>query len=374
MKRRPFLTASLSLPWVLSAKAAADPPSWRESLEAIRARADLPALGAALVTTEGEPRLAVVGRRRRDAEGAASPQDFWHIGSNTKAMTATLAAQTVEAGRLDWDTPLAELLPKRLRRKSPLAGATLQQLLSHGAGLPANAPWQEIKAAGGDLRAQRERVVELALASKEASAPGSAYLYSNWGYVVAGALLEQAWNRPWEKLMEEKLFAPLGMERAGFGGTGSPGQLDQPWPHREDGRPLPQNGPEVDNAAVLGPAGTVHLPLADWARFVSDQLLGPSGRGRLLKAAESYQKLHQPVHADPPYAFGWIVLQRDWGGRVLTHAGSNTMNQCVAWLAPERGFALLAVTNQGGETSARALDEAVSQILKEAELPPAPNL
>lgn len=59
---------------------------------------------------------------------------------------------------------------------------------------------------------------------------------------------------------------------------------------------------------------------------------------------------------------------------MLTHAGSNTMNQCVAWLAPERGFALLAVTNQGGETSARALDEAVSQILKEAELPPAPNL
>jgi hypothetical protein len=46
---------------------------------------------------------------------------------------------------------------------------------------------------------------------------------------------------------------------------------------------------------------------------------------------------------------GWIVTERGWGGgRVLTHAGSNTMNHAVVWMAPRRNFAVLSATSLGG--------------------------
>jgi hypothetical protein len=61
---------------------------------------------------------------------------------------------------------------------------------------------------------------------------------------------------------------------------------------------------------------------------------------------------------------GWLVTERPWGGgRVLTHAGSNTMNYAVAWLAPRRDFAVLAATNLGGNKAASACDEAAAALI-----------
>jgi CubicO group peptidase (beta-lactamase class C family) len=114
------------------------------------------------------------------------------------------------------------------------------------------------------------------------SEPGSAYLYSNLGYVIAGAVVERTLSKSWEEAISELVFAPLGMTSAGFGGLGTPGLIDQPWGHNVDGRPVPKNGPAVDNPAVLGPAGTVHATLRDWAKFVADQLrAGRSGQALL---------------------------------------------------------------------------------------------
>lgn len=363
--RRRFLAAAASLPFARPAGAAESAPAWRPKLEEIRGRHALPALGGAIVTSAGLRGVAVTGVRKAGTDVAATVDDLWHIGSNTKAMTSTVAAIAVEAGKLGWETSLAEVFPGvRGLDRSPLAGATLTHLLSHWSGLPANPSWPEAARGGGDVRAQRAKALEMAVAAKDLPPPGERHLYSNWGYVLAGHLLEQVLNLPWEEQMRRALFAPLGMERAGFGGTGTPGTIDQPWPHGKDGKPMPKNGPEVDNPPVLGPAGTVHLPFAEWAKFVAEHLAGGGGRGKLLKPA-TYKKLHTAAREGEPYAFGWLDLERSWGGRVLSHNGSNTMNSSVAWLAPEKDFALLACTNQGGESCRQALDDAVGMLLGE---------
>jgi hypothetical protein len=153
------------------------------------------------------------------------------------------------------------------------------------------------------------------------------------------------------------------MKSAGFGGLGTPGQIDQPWPHQADGKPVEKNGPHVDNAAVLGPAGTVHCALGDWAKFMADQLRGARGQSGLLKP-ESYQQIQTP-HFGGDYAFGWLVAERKWAnGKVLTHAGSNTMNYALAWVAPLRDVAFLLCTNMGGNSAAKATDEATGQMIK----------
>jgi len=72
---------------------------------------------------------------------------------------------------------------------------------------------------------------------------------------------------------------------------------------------------------------------------------------------------------EPPfggnYALGWGLHERDWaGGKALTHAGSNGMNYCVVWVAPEKNFAVLAATNRGGDGAPEGLDRVCSETIK----------
>lgn len=337
-------------------------PALKDLLETIRVKHGLPALAAGIVTTAGLERAAVTGMRKIGDQTPATVDDLWHLGSDTKAMTASLVAMLVEEGKLRWDDPLSSFFPKlKSRTGSDLGKATITQLLHHTSGLPANLAWSTIQAKGGSLMQQRQAVLEEALKKPLATAPGANYLYSNTGYVLAGLVIEKLTGKAWEEVMQDRLFTPLGMTSPGFGGTGTPGKVDQPWPHTDDGAPVSANGPAVDNPLVIGPAGTVHATMADWARFIADHLKGAVGQKALLKP-ESYQRLHQPGLKD--YAMGWIAVNRPWaGGMALTHAGSNTMNYCVTWLAPNKGFAVLVCINRGGQQA--AADEAIGALIQQ---------
>jgi CubicO group peptidase (beta-lactamase class C family) len=322
------------------------------------------------VTSRGLETLAVTGYRRRDRKVPATTNDLWHLGSNTKAMTAVLAGRLVERGLLRWDTRVAEVFPELAEQFHPdFRSVTLRQLLAHRAGVAANLDWGRL-ARVGTVREQRLAAVKQGLAARPEHPPGQRYLYSNLGYVVAGALLERVTGRAWEDLMRTEIFEPLGMTRAGFGGVGTAGELDQPWGHRQGGRPAPTNGPEADNPPVLGPAGTVHCTLADWARFVADHLRGLRGQPGLLQPA-TYRELATAAE-DGEYGLGWVVTRRDWaGGPALNHCGCNTLFFANVWLAPERDFAVLVVANQGLDAFA-GTDAVVAAVVRDlAQLLPA---
>ena len=331
-------------------------------LNPIRMKHDVPALGCAIVTGQGLEALGAVGVRKKGTDVPATVADEWHLGSNTKAMTAAMIGALVERNTLKWETTIGEVFPAAASSLDPaFKKVTLLHLLSHRAGLPANIPWGLIPRKGTP-RDQRLAVIKMLSSLKLVAEPGAKYLYSNLGYVVAGAMAEKAADDSWENLMKKLIFDPLGMAGAGFGGVGTPGLLDQPWPHGEDGKPVEQNGPDVDNPPVLGPAGTVHCPLADWARFVADELRGARGEKALLKP-ETYKKLQTPPFGGE-YAMGWLVVEREWGGgTVLSHNGSNTMNFAVVWIAPLRDFAVLVVCNEGAPVAFKACDEAASKLI-----------
>jgi D-alanyl-D-alanine carboxypeptidase len=102
LSRRRFLVAVAALPTIRFAGAAETKPEWGEKLEAIRLQYKLPALGGAIVTSAGLQSVAVTGLRKFGSDVVASVDDLWHLGSNTKAMTSTLAAVAVEAGKIAW--------------------------------------------------------------------------------------------------------------------------------------------------------------------------------------------------------------------------------------------------------------------------------
>jgi CubicO group peptidase (beta-lactamase class C family) len=333
-----------------------------QALKPIRQKFNVPAMAAAVVTSDGIKFAGAVGVRKRGSEVPVGLDDLWHLGSDTKAMTSTLIARLVERGQLRWDSTLAEIFPDLAPQMNPeFQKVTLLQLLSHRAGLPENLDLAAYS--GDDVQAVRLRAVREYLARKPEAKPGSSFAYSNLGDIVAGAIVEKVTGQPWERAITDEVFKPLQMNSAGFGGTGTPGQIDQPWPHTDDGQPTAENGPDMDNPPVMGPAGRVHCSIQDWARFVQDQLRGARGEPALLKP-KTYPKLQTPPFGDD-YALGWIVAQRGWGGgTVLNHGGDNTMNFANVWVAPKKNFAILVCVNQSGDTAFRASDEAVGDLIK----------
>ena len=331
------------------------------ALKPIRQKYNVPAMAAALVTSDGIKFVGAVGVRKRGTEIPVGLDDLWHLGSDGKAMTSALIARLVESGKLRWDSTMSEVFPELAGQMDPgFQKVTLLQLLSHRAGLPANLTLLDYL--GNDVESLRLRAVRNELAKKPLTKPGSTYAYSNIGYIIPAAVVERVTGETWERAITDDVFAPLQMKSAGFGGTGTPGAIDQPWPHTADAQPALQNGPEMDNPPVMGPAGRVHCSIQDWGKFVQDQLRGARGEPALLKPG-SYQTIQTPPFGGD-YALGWVVAQRDWaGGKALNHGGDNTMNFANVWVAPGRDFAILVCVNQSGDTAFKATDEAVGAMI-----------
>lgn len=341
--------------------AVADPadPLHRE-LEKALEMSGAPGMAGATFDTEKVLTRTDLGVRRADKNGKIEADDLWHIGSDGKAMTATLVARLVENGELKWDTTMQEVFGASAKSFHPQAQEiTIQQLLSHTAGQASN-PSEALRndahrAGDRGIRKQRMKVVEEALKQAPVSEPGTKFLYSNTGYIIAGAVVEEVLGMPWEKAIEQEVFSPLGIKSPGFG---APAGTSQPRGHHvsPDGERKPvDQGYAGDNPAIYGPAGGIHLSLADWMVFLQDQMLGHQGKGKLLKAM-TYRKLHQPVLGS--YAMGWLVGD---GGKLLQHDGSNTYWYATVTLHLDKGRGTVAVANDADPRTGPAMHKAMAR-------------
>lgn len=315
------------------------------------------ALAAAVVGPQGVTWSDARGLRRAGHADPVGPGDRWHLGSNTKAMTAAVFARLVEQGRARWGMPLAEAFPD-LTVDPAWNGATLDDFMRHRAGLADAAvmgpAWlMSARADPRSLPEQRRAIVAAALAAPRPGTPGQ-FAYGNANYVLVGAAIERIAGAAWEEVLRAELFAPLGMESGGFGPPlAADGSSDNAWGHRDTGgrkTAMAPDHPGADNPRALGPAGTAHMTLDDYGRFLAAMM---GGRPDWLGSDSLRRLTNPPADPSPPaYACGWGVRQQPWGGRggpgpVLGHDGSNTMWHCSAMVAPERGLALVAVSNEG---------------------------
>lgn len=340
-------------------------------LAGIRTQYNVPALGCAVVISNRIVGLAVAGVRKHGASEPVTIRDRWHHGSLTKSMTATLAGIMVDEGTLTFSTKVVDVFPEfGGSMHTAWKTVTLEQLLSHRSGAPGDLGpsglWTQLWNHPGTPREQRVFLVQSLTALAPSSPPGTAYEYSNAGYMIAGAMLEKLAGRPWEDLITEKLFVPLGMTSAGFGVPATPRFIDQPWGHQLVGNAITPKAPglDSDNPAGLGPAGTVHCTLLDMARYAAFHAAGDLGDGRLLQPA-TFQKLHTDV-AGQGYALGWSVVDRPWAnGKVLQHNGSNQQWLTSVWIGPNKRFAVVVVTNLAGTSAQNAVNAAVTLAIQQ---------
>lgn len=335
-----------------------------------------------------DQKLFHAGTRKAGEPTEMTFNDRCHLGSCTKAMTATLLAIFVDRGTLAWDSRLSSLIPDEPWLKdSPWGSVTIDQLISHRAGLPANTNWwlyQKLppptrlpdSLLGNDRSDQliigrRRAIVRSLEATPRPDSPE--FEYSNLGYCIAGHTLETLTGKSWERLMQDEIFQPLEMTTAGFGPP-SLANSNSPWGHHRppDDPNMPWVAVETDNAAVLGPAGTVHASCADWIRFLQLHLRAamktqaPEGHPerRLGLKQESLRHLHRDLSQNE-YGGGWGLGERTWAkGPILTHTGSNTTWTAMVFLAPSIRQGILAVTNAASPKAAEGCDQILQWILR----------
>jgi CubicO group peptidase (beta-lactamase class C family) len=302
-------------------------PDLAADLDQVRIAEHLPALGM-MVWRHGEIVASAMTGLRKEGDPAhpATLADQWHLGSDTKAMTATLVGMYVDRANINWDDTLGKLFAGETIDPQ-LAKVTVDQLLQHRGGLPHDPPL--------DAQDDRRHYIRAILASPP-SQPIGTYEYSNAGYVLLAAAIERASGKTWEQMIAEDLWKPLGMRSCGFGApTG-----DQPWGHMIT--PV-EPGPLADNAPSMAPAGGVHCSLEDWGRFL---VTHASSKSPVVSEA-TFVHLHTPPTIDREHYMGGWIISPLWNGELTyAHEGSNRRWHAIAIVIPSRDEVIEIVANK----------------------------
>jgi len=332
-----------------------------ELLNSIRIEERLPGLAAAIIIDGRLHSAAAVGVRETGTENWLTVNDKFLIGSCAKSFTATLAAILVEEGRLSWETTLRDVFPD-LDMLPDYENITVEQLLSHRAGLPKNlkegkASWlidyEFDKRRGSSPEILRLQYLEKTLQSKLINPPGQVIHYSNSGYLIAGSILEKISGQTYESLRAEKIFQPLDIKTAGYGIPADSGASSQPWGHVWD---LSSSFIvyRSDYPNFFAPTGSLHLSIEDWAKFIFVHLgTYPLDNHKLLKA-DTLKRLHTPPDTkkfnqkdrkSPSYALGWFTYTTHKGNNLIFHGGRGLCFNAHVMVNLETKNAILIVTN-----------------------------
>ncbi|MGD9636133.1 MAG: serine hydrolase domain-containing protein [Pirellulales bacterium] len=363
-----ILTALLMVPMFLAGRALQSfvrpplvsnrgtPASFAQLNSELRREKDLVGL-AALVTIDGKVVASAVDGQRKSQSGVPLElSDQWHLGGITASITATMIARLIESGELQWTTTVGECFPDAAIHED-WKNVTFDELFTHTSGAPpifSDAVHARHPPLGPECTRERRAAVLDVLANKPDHPPGTTFAYSNVGYTIAAAMAEAKTGVSWEDLVQREVFDPLALASAGFGPPNSPDDtLPQPRGHHLYlGVKLPADDDE-DNTPIMGPAGSVHMTLADLVAYASEHLRGQLGHGRLL-SAETYQRLHTPRLDD--YACGWGILENSRIAplKIYWHNGANTMWYALVVFVPERNMVVAVTSNDGDLTTAEA--------------------
>ncbi|WP_084397677.1 serine hydrolase domain-containing protein [Henriciella aquimarina] len=344
---RTVLAIILSAGLCVAARAQAVDETWlKQAVDETRESHDLIALGAAVAIVGREPTIAVSGTVSKGSDTPVARTDAWHIGSNTKALTALLYARLAEDGLADWGDSLPDLFPKMAEEMDPAWQDTrIEDLFAHRSGLGQIGPIWVLARRNDDapVREQRLATVESRLTKPPAGEPGT-FEYSNLNYIVAGAAIERLIEMSWEDAIKAYIFDAEGASWSEGWGFGPP-QTGLEGHNRNivGWRSSVGRGKSADNPEALGPAGTAHVPLASHARlllqFVDEDstLITPDMRDHLLAPWPD---------ETANYAMGLAVSDHPQLGRVYLHNGSNTMWLSRIALVPSHDAVIIVNTNE----------------------------
>ncbi|KAL8851434.1 MAG: hypothetical protein Q9221_003613 [Calogaya cf. arnoldii] len=154
---------------------------------------------------------------QKDINNPIPPDDntIYHVASLTKVLTAAAVASLVDEGLLEWNLPIIHYLPEFEQRRDDLGQkCTLIDLLSNRSGIAmANALWGQKH---GEFLLSKSQVVQTACHIEAVKPFRSSFVYSQWNYALATAIVERVTNETFGTYVRRKFLVPLGMSRTNF--------------------------------------------------------------------------------------------------------------------------------------------------------------
>ncbi|KAK3804555.1 MAG: beta-lactamase/transpeptidase-like protein [Linnemannia elongata] len=276
------------------------------------------------------------GFGKRNKHDPVTAETLMPIGSMTKAMTAATIGELVAEGKLDWDTtPVSQYVPEAQFGDPILTSElTLADYLSHRSGLPHHdTPWVNATVTRSEVF---KRLKHMELSSKL----GTKVQYSNIGYTIAGEAAANVAGIPYEKLVEAKVFRPLGLSNTGFSPIEMGKRPNHGMPHYADSFKDAQQGRFHegyldDFFELLAPAGDVYsnvLDLVVWGRTImhygvldGKQILNKESVMEQLSAHTIYRSERRSPEFAPSSAYGLGWFMDSYKGQAMYHHDGNVL-------------------------------------------------
>jgi CubicO group peptidase (beta-lactamase class C family) len=305
--------------------------------------------GATLGELGGDTRReAAFGVTSLETGYPVRPDSLFQIGSITKVFTTTLVMMLVEESKLDLDAPVISYLPNlKLADASARRSITLRMLLCHSSGF-----FGDFFADFGWGDDALRRYVDKLDTLPQQTPPGTSWAYNNAGFCLAGALIEQVTGQPYERVMRDRVFQPLGLTHTFY------------YPHEAIAYPVAVGHTQITPAGdehevarlyplprAVNAAGGIISTVDDLLTFAAFHIGGGVTRnGQRLLPEAAVRAMGEPqisaANFAEAYGLGWET--RTIGGvRLIGHGGSTNGFNARLLLIPERRYAIAILTNSG---------------------------
>lgn len=345
-----------------------DAKDFRQFVNAEMQRWNVP--GAAVLVVKDGKVIFSEGFGYRDVEKKlpVTPQTIFAIGSASKAFTALSTGILVDEGKLDFDKPVRNYLP-RLRMNDPYVTEqiTLRDMLCHRSGMPRH-----------DLvwiysGYSREKLLDILPYLQFSTGYRGKLQYNNFMFLAAGMTVGKVSGGTWEEFVQARIFDPLGMKSSNFSTneTQKGSNYAKPYKHDLTGlKDIPGKMSDYPRKLVpfndiqnIGPAGSINSNLEDMEKWVLLQLNdGKAGDKQIIKP-ETLKQMHTPQMAETSdgefksmlfpempvmiYGMGWFV--QPYRGHYMVHHGGNIDGfSAFVTFMPEEKIGIVVLTNLDG--------------------------
>jgi CubicO group peptidase (beta-lactamase class C family) len=329
---------------------------------------------------DGIVNCEAVGSLSLESQRSMPKDALFRIASMTKPITAIGIMILADERKLSIEDPVEKHLPEfrgqmlvtarsgdTVTLKKPPRPITVRDLLTHTSGLPSRMP-----DGLADLYIKRNHTLAegvMAFSQRPLDfEPGTKWAYCNPGIDTLGRIIEVVSGQPYEDVLRNRIFEPLGMTDTTFYPSGEQLERASPIYAKKDGKLVPAANPGIDypaNARYPFPAGGLFSTGADLAKLYQMMLeRGTLGKTRIL-SADSVAVMTKLQTGDLPAAFtpgmgfglGWAVVHKPTGVTDMLSPGSYGHGGAFgtqAWIDPHQDLFVILLIQRGGLPNADA--------------------
>ncbi|HEY0544047.1 MAG TPA: serine hydrolase [Pyrinomonadaceae bacterium] len=339
-----------------------------KKIEAKRKEYGIP--GVSLVIVKDDQIIYLKGLGFKDLEKniAVTPDTLFAIGSTTKAFTALTVLMSADEGKLTLDDSPKKYLPYfKLYDPEADAKITIRDLLSHSSGLNRT----DLALAVGTLN--REEVIRVAGQAHPTAKFREKFQYQNIMFTVAGEVAAHAQGKPWEDLIRERIFKPLGMKSSDLSVKEMENSRDFSYGYTYNTDTKQNKRVRMLDIPQAAPAGAINSSARDMAEWLRFMLAGGVHDGKRLVSEKSFTEFtskQMKVGGNIDYGLGWFL--RDWHGhKVIEHGGNIDGFNAEVALMPDQKLGFVLLTNISASPLGEDAREAVwSNLVGKAESAP----